>query len=138
MRFADANVFIYAVLKPTKVLTEKEKRIKEKAKRIFRDISQGEEVLTTVVHLSEIANFLEDAANQTFALEFVRDLLTKSNITVESIDDKQYLAAAVLAMEKKISANDALAYIVMTEKNVREIYSFDKHFDALEVVRVHE
>lgn len=137
MRFADANVFIYAVLKPKMALTEREKWIKENATRIFRRINRGEEVLTTVVHLSEIANFLEDAANQSFALEFVKDLLTKPNISVESINDKQYLAAAIFAIEKKISANDALAYIVMTEKNVREVYSFDKHFDALQVVRVH-
>lgn len=138
MRFADANVFIYAVLKPKRALSEREKWIKENAAHIFRRINEGEEVLTTVVHLSEIANFLEDAANQSFALEFVRDLLTKPNISVESVNDRQYLAAAIFAMEKRISVNDALAYILMTEKKVKEIYSFDKHFDALQVLRVQD
>ncbi len=138
MNFVDANVFIYAVLKPKRALAHSEKQIKERARRIFRRINQGEEVLTTVVHLSEIANLLEDAVNQSFALEFVKDLLNKPNILVESVDDKQCLTAVFFAIEKKIGANDALAYIVMTERNLKEIYSFDKHFDSLQVKRVYE
>lgn len=60
MKFLDANVFIYAYYKPRKELTEKEKQMKEQAKKIVTDISQGrEQAITTVVHLSEIVNILK-------------------------------------------------------------------------------
>ncbi|MEE8168138.1 MAG: type II toxin-antitoxin system VapC family toxin [Candidatus Hydrothermarchaeales archaeon] len=136
MRFVDTNIFIYALLKPKRKLTQAEGQIKEKAKNIFRRIDRGEEVLTSVVHLSEIANFLENAVNQTFALEFVRDLMTKPNITVVDVGRGEYMAALFLAEDKASRANDALAYITMLDRDVKEIYSFDKHLDNFPVVRI--
>jgi len=62
MRFLDANVFIYAYYKPKRELTEEQKIMKEKAKEIIRKINDGEEeVITTVVHLSEVCNILKRA-----------------------------------------------------------------------------
>ena len=59
MRFLDANIFIYAFYKPKKQLSEKEDDMKEQAKKIISNISQGkEQVITTVVHISEIVNIL--------------------------------------------------------------------------------
>ncbi|MEM3982010.1 MAG: hypothetical protein QXW40_03870 [Thermofilum sp.] len=53
MRFLDADVFIYACYKPRRQLTQKEGQMKELAKRIISDVSQGRErVVATVVHLS--------------------------------------------------------------------------------------
>lgn len=54
MRFIDANVFTYAILKPRRPLSDREREIKERAKRILRRVNEGEEVATTVVHLSEV------------------------------------------------------------------------------------
>ncbi|MFH7836032.1 MAG: PIN domain-containing protein, partial [Candidatus Aenigmatarchaeota archaeon] len=60
MRFLDANIFIYAYYKPKRQLSQKEKQMKDYAKKIVNDISQGkEEIVTTVVHLSEIVNILK-------------------------------------------------------------------------------
>ncbi|MEM2971295.1 MAG: PIN domain-containing protein [Candidatus Bathyarchaeia archaeon] len=60
MKFLDANVFIYAYYKPKKQLSPLEKQMKEQAKKIINDVSKGkEEVLMTVVHLSEVANILK-------------------------------------------------------------------------------
>jgi predicted nucleic acid-binding protein len=57
MKFLDANVFVYAYYKPKKQLTTKERQMKDQAKRIIADISQGkEQAMITVVHLSEIVN----------------------------------------------------------------------------------
>ncbi len=67
MKFADANVFIYAILKPRRELSEKELEIKSRAKAILARINEGEEVFTTVVHLSEVANVLEDCAGAKLA-----------------------------------------------------------------------
>ncbi|MEM2841562.1 MAG: hypothetical protein QXN62_08410 [Candidatus Bathyarchaeia archaeon] len=40
MKFLDANVFIYAYYKPRRQLIEKEKDMKEHAKKIINDLSQ--------------------------------------------------------------------------------------------------
>jgi hypothetical protein len=52
MKFLDANIFIYAYYKPRKELSEKARWMKEKSKKILKRINDGEEVVTTAVHLS--------------------------------------------------------------------------------------
>jgi len=65
VRFLDANIFIYAYYKPKKLLTQKEEDMKEQAKKIVRNISAGkEQVMTTVVHISEIVNILKNGMTQ--------------------------------------------------------------------------
>jgi len=133
MRFIDANVFIYAILKPKRELNEKELKIKRVSKEIFNRINEGEEVVTTVVHLSEVANVLEDAANLSFAISFLKDVLIKGNVIVEEVSDRDYMESVLLAEEKGVSINDALAYILMKRKGIEEIYTFDRHFENLDV-----
>ncbi|MFQ6136029.1 MAG: type II toxin-antitoxin system VapC family toxin [Candidatus Hydrothermarchaeales archaeon] len=136
MRFVDANVLIYSILKPKRKMTKLEQKMKENAKKIFHRINGGEEVVISTAHISEIANVLEDVVNLTFSIGFSKDLLLKPNIDVEQVDEERYMAALVLAEKKGVSANDALAYKIMKEKKISEIYSFDKHFDNLPVIRV--
>jgi predicted nucleic acid-binding protein len=133
MRFIDANVFIYAVLKPKRELNEKEQEIKNASKEIFKRVNEGEEVITTVVHLSEVANVLEDAANLSFAISFLKDILLKRNVSVEEVSDKDYMGSVLLAEEKRVSINDALAYLLMERKGIEAIYTSDKHFENLDV-----
>lgn len=133
MRFIDANVFIYAVLKPKRNLNEREQALKTAAKEIFKRVNEGEVVITTVVHLSEVANVLEDAANLSFACSFLRDLLLKRNVMVEAVSGKDYMESALLAEEKRVSINDALAHLIMEKKGIEEIYTSDKHFENLDV-----
>jgi len=138
VRFVDANVFIYAILKPRRELSEKELEIKSRAKAILARINESEEVLTTVIHLSEVANVLEDCAGAKLAAAFVRDLLSRENVVVEAVSAGDYLASSLLALEKEVSVNDALAYVIMKRRNVDEIYTFDKHFEKLDVKVVQE
>jgi predicted nucleic acid-binding protein len=136
MRFIDANIFIYAVLKPKRELNEKELAIKNASKEIFKRVNEGEEVITTVVHLSEVANVLEDAANLSFAISFLKDILLKRNVTVEEVNDRDYMGSVLLADEKRVSINDALAYLLMKRKEIEELYTSDKHFENLDVMMV--
>jgi predicted nucleic acid-binding protein len=133
MRFIDANVFIYAVLKSKRELNERGWEVKNASKEILKKVNEGEEVITTVVHLSEIANVLEDAANLSFSLSFVKDILLKRNVIVERVSDEDYISSVFLAEEKRVSINDALAYLLMKRKGIEEIYTFDKHFENLGV-----
>jgi predicted nucleic acid-binding protein len=133
MKFLDANVFIYAYYKPKKQLTEKEKQIKEQAQKIITDMSQGrEQVVTTVVHVSEMVNILKHGMSLEKLTEVIRGLFMLDNVTVQGVTKEVYFAANELGDDLKLEANDALAIDVMKSINVTEILTFDEDFDRVE------
>ena len=133
MKFLDANVFIYAYYKPKKQLTDKEKQMKEQAKKIITDISNGKEkALTTVVHLAEIVNILKHGMPLERLTEVIRGILMLENIKVQSVTKEAYFVANELGDDLKLEANDALAIDIMRSNNVTEIFSFDRDFDHIE------
>jgi predicted nucleic acid-binding protein len=138
MRFIDANVFIYAVLKPKAALPETIQKKKNAAKAIFLRMNAGEPVTTTTVHLSEVANVLEDAAGMAFASDLLSALLMKSTLIVEPVTADDYRESIRLALKISISINDALALIIMERQGIDEIYTFDRHFRQAKVRIVQE
>jgi predicted nucleic acid-binding protein len=133
MRFLDANVFIYAYYKPKKQLTEKETTMKEQAQKIISNISKGkEEVMTTVVHISEIVNILKHGMSQEQLTLIIRGLFTLENVKIMDVTKNAYLAAAELGEDLKLEPNDALAIDVMRQNDIMEIYSFDEHFNKID------
>jgi Predicted nucleic acid-binding protein, contains PIN domain len=131
----DSNVLVYAVVKPKKNVDERLAKIKERAREILRRIDRGEDrVVTTVVHVSEIANVIESLANLTKAIEVVESVLNSENVTVLDVTKEDYMAVTLVARERGVSVNDALAYVVMVRLGIREIYTFDEgHFKSLGV-----
>jgi predicted nucleic acid-binding protein len=139
LRFIDSNVFLHAFLKPRRKLTQKELKIKEKAKTIVKSIEEGEEVATSTVHLSEIVNIIEATLGLEKSLGLLAWIITMDNIEIYSVGLGHYEASLPLAKEKGISANDAIAYLFMKSYGLNEIYSFDKHFDLLkDIARIPE
>jgi len=138
MRFIDANVFIYAVLKPKTALPEAVLQKKNAAKEIFLRVNAGEPVTTTTVHLSEVANVAEDAAGISFAGDLLSAILTKPTINVEPVSADDYRESIRLARKSAISINDALAVLIMERQGIREIYTFDRHFKQAKVRIVQE
>ena len=138
MRFIDANVFIYAVLKPKTALPEAVLRKKTAAKEIFLRVNAGEPVTTTTVHLSEVANVLEDASGISFAGDLISAILTKPTIIVEPVSADDYRESIQLARKSTISINDALAIIIMERQGIDEIYTLDRHFKQVKVRIVQE
>ncbi|GAB6101917.1 type II toxin-antitoxin system VapC family toxin [Thermococcus atlanticus] len=138
MRFADANVFIYAFLKPRKEPPENVRLIKERAQSIIGRISEGERVVTTVVHLSEVANVIESKGGKRKAAEVLLTILTSENIEVLPVSTGDYLKASLMAEERNIGVNDALAYVKMRELGIGEIYTFDRDFENLDITVVRE
>lgn len=133
MRFLDANVFVYAYYKPKRQLTQKEKQMKEQAKRIISIVSQGrEQVTTTVVHLSEIVNILKHGIPLDQLTTTIRGLFMLDNVKIMGITREAYFAAAELGDDLKLEANDALAVDIMRLNDIKEIYSFDEDFDEIE------
>ncbi|MEM3725589.1 MAG: type II toxin-antitoxin system VapC family toxin [Candidatus Bathyarchaeia archaeon] len=133
MRFLDANVFIYAYYKPKKQLTQKERQMKEHAKKIISNVSQGkEEVMTTVIHISEIVNILKHGMPLDQLTTLVRGLFMLDNVKTMGVTREAYFAAAELGDDLKLEVNDALAVDIMRLNNIKEIYSFDEDFDKIE------
>jgi predicted nucleic acid-binding protein len=133
MKFLDANVFIYAYYKPKRQLTQKEKQMKDHAKRIISEISQGkEEVITTVVHLSEVVNILKHGMPLEQLTNIVLGLFMLDNVKIRGVSREAYFAATELGDDLKLDPNDALAIDIMRLGNIKEIYSFDEDFDKIE------
>ena len=133
MRFLDANVFVYAYYKPKKQLTQKEKQMKEQAKRIISIVSQGrEQVTTTVVHLSEIVNILKHGMPLDQLTIIIQGLFMLDNVKIIGITGEAYFAATEFGADLKLEVNDALAVDAMKSNDIKEIYSFDEDFDKVE------
>lgn len=133
MRFLDANVFVYAYYKPKRQLTPKEKQMKEYAKKIVSEVSQGkEEVTITVVHLSEVVNILKHGMPLEQLNNLVLGLFMLDNVKIYGVSREAYFAATELGDDLKLEANDALAVDVMRLNSIKEMYSFDEDFDRIE------
>ena len=131
MRFIDSNVFLHAFLVPRRSLTEEEKYVKDEAKGIVKGIEEGEEVVTSTVHLSEVVNIVESGLSLQKSLGFLAWAVTSDNVKVHPVTLQDYEAALPLANDNDVSINDALAYSFMVADGIKEIYSFDRHFDNL-------
>jgi predicted nucleic acid-binding protein len=135
MRFLDANIFIYAYYKPKEQLTQTEKQMKEQAKQIISNVSQGkEEVTMTVVHLSEIVSILKHGMPLSQLTKIIRGIFMLDNIKIHDVTREAYFAAVELGEDLRLEANDALAVDVMRVNNIEEIYSFDEDFDQIEAI----
>lgn len=138
MKFLDANVLIYAYYKPRRQLTNREKAMKTLAKKVVTDINEGgEEAMTTVVHLSEMADILKQGVSLEVLHEVLFGFLTTSNVHVVGVTREDYFAANELGVELGLDPNDALAVQVMRLHGISETYSFDRDFESVEgVVRL--
>jgi uncharacterized protein len=128
--YVDANVFVYAFLKTKRNLQPHEVKIKEAAKKIVSRISEGEKVVTSVVHFSEVCNILDDYLPIGEALSIEKALLFRENILVCEVSKDDYLKAISVTEDQKVGANDALVYVLMKRESIQTVYSFDKDFDT--------
>ncbi len=135
MRFIDTNIFLYALIRPKRSLSQNENIIKNKSKKILERIDTSERVMTTVVHISEVINILESHSTHDYAVESASSILFHDNVRIESVSKNDYTICIEIAKKYKISINDALAVFFMQNHKIKEIYSFDKHFDNIEGIK---
>ena len=135
MRFIDANVFIYAIVKPKREVPKDIVDIKNGAKAIMKRVNEGEPVLTSVIHLSEVANVLEGYLRLEDLNEYLNSILYMENITLCAVDHELYRLANESFLIHRIGLNDAVASILMRRRETNEIYSFDTHFDKIDWVK---
>ena len=133
MRFLDANIFIYAYYKPRVRLDRDQKRMKNASRKIIEGINSGRiEVLTSVVHLSEVSNILKRSLSLKELKYLIETLYSLDNVIVSDVTADDYLIAAEMGEELGLDPNDALAVHLMQEKDISEVYSFDDGFEKIE------
>ena len=131
MRFVDASVFLYAYLRPTKKIPPNIEVLKRNARGIVERINRGEQVTTSIVHISEIANILEARTNLETTLDIISGLLDLSNLEIIEPSKSLYESAIEISRSYSFGLNDALAFLLMKKEDISEAYSFDKDFDKL-------
>ena len=134
MRFVDSNVFVYALLSSRRPLSSRDADLKNRAKHILGRLD-SEKMVTTVCHVSEVANIFEEVAGTEAAANVVRGILASENLSVAPVSPDDYFVAAEISSECGIGLNDALAVKVLRDRGVSEIYSFDRDFDKVPAVK---
>jgi len=128
MRFVDANVFIY-------VLVKSPQKDFETSKRILKRIENGEETATSLAIIQEVVDWLEYNNRK----KEVRVFLTAINsyLTLNKLNNtwSDVLTALDNTYEHKIDFVDALTLQTMKNNKINEIYSNDKDFDRVKWVK---
>ena len=127
MRFIDANVFIYVLVKSP----EKDYQISQ---TILRRIENGEETATSLAVIQEVVDWLEYNNRKKEA----RSFLTAANsyLTMNKLNTtwNDFLTALDDMDEHNIDFVDALTLQTMKKNKINEIYSNDKDFDRVKTI----
>jgi len=128
MKFVDANVFIYTLIKSPK-------KDYEISKKILKRIEDGEEAIVTTAIIQEVIDWLEynnrKKEIETF-LTAVNSYITMIKVYVSWID---MINSLDYVKKYELDFVDALTIEIMKKYNIREIYSNDKDFDKIKWVR---
>ena len=65
----------------------------------------------------------------------IATIVNIENLTIYAVTEGHAKAASALSQVINLGFNDTVAYILMHENNIREIYSFDKDFDKLTEIK---
>jgi predicted nucleic acid-binding protein len=124
MRFVDANVFIY-------VLVKSPKEDYEISKGILKRIENGEETATSLAVIQEVVDWLEYNNRKKEVRSFLTAVNSYLTLNKLAIPWDSFLAAQDDVDKHKIDFVDALALQTMAKNKISEIYSNDKDFDRV-------
>ena len=133
MRYLDANIFVYAYFKQKKekLLSDKIKWCKQEAKRIIDEINKEENTYCiSLIQLSEVVNLLKGVMSWKNLHDLLIGLISNKSIEVVEMSKLMYINAINRIMDFNIDSNDISAYLLMKEKNIKEIYTFDRDYEA--------
>jgi predicted nucleic acid-binding protein len=128
MRFVDANVFIYVLVKSPKIDYEI-------SSQILKRIENGEAAATNLAIIQEVVDWLEYNNRKKEVRSFltaVNSYLTMNKLPI-TWDD--HLAALDTVDKCGIDFVDALTLQTMKKNKINEIYSNDKDFDRIQWIK---
>ena len=94
-------------------------------------VEEGEPVVTTPAHISEVANILESRVSHPLAATILQTIQGLNALTVHTLTGDHVKAATTLSQRLRLGFNDTLAFLIMKELGTEEIYSFDRDFDEI-------
>ena len=122
MRFVDANVFIYILIKSPK-------KDYEISKGILERIENGEETVTSLAIIQEVIDWLEYNNRKKEVRSFLMGINSYLSMEKLSVSWDDFLPALNDIDEHQIDFVDALTLQKMKKNKINEIYSNDKDFD---------
>jgi len=128
MRFVDANVFIYVLIKSPQ-------NDYEISKRVLERIENGEEAATSIAIIQEVVDWLEYNNRRKEVRLFLTAINSYLSMAKLSITWDNMIAALDDVDAQKIDFVDALTLQKMKEEKINEIYSNDKDFDRVEGIK---
>jgi predicted nucleic acid-binding protein len=128
MRFVDANVFIY-------ILVKSPEKDYETSKRILKRIENGEETATSLAVIQEVVDWLEYNNRKKEIRSFLTAVNSYLTMNKLHITWDKLLAALDDVDEHKIDFVDALTLQTMKKNNITEIYSNDKDFYRVQWIK---
>lgn len=134
MIYIDANIFIYAYFKPKKGkdLSDKLKWCKEEAKKIVQKINDEESTYCiSLIQISEVVNLLKNVMSWKDLQAFIMGLISNKSIEIVEITKMLYINAVNKITEYNMDSNDISAYLLMKEKKIKKIYTFDRDYENL-------
>jgi len=109
--------------------------MKTGAKAILTRVNEGEPVITSIAHVSEVACILEGKIPLAESRRIISDIVNKRSVEVIDVSRNLYASSIHAVGAYDIGINDALAISIMKGRGVDEIYSFDKDLDNLPGIR---
>lgn len=128
MRFVDANVFIY-------VLVKSPKKDYEISKAILERIENGEAAATSLAIIQEVVDWLEYNNRKKEVRSFLTAINSYLSMSKLSVAWDNFLPSLEDMYGKQIDFIDSLTLQVMEENKISEIYSNDKDFDRVDWVK---
>jgi predicted nucleic acid-binding protein len=128
MRFVDANVFIY-------VLVKSPKEDYEISKGILKRIENGEETATSLAIIQEVVDWLEYNNRKKEVRSFLTAVNSYLTMNKLAVPWDSFLAAQDDVDKHKIDFVDALTVQTMAKNKISELYSNDKDFDRVPSIK---
>jgi len=128
MRFVDANVFIY-------ILVKSPKEAYEICKGILKRIENGEEAVTNTAIIQEVVDWLEYNNRKREVKIFVTAINSYLTMRKATIMWDDMIAALGDAEKHDLDFVDALTLQTMRKNKITEIYSNDTDFDRVNWVK---
>ena len=126
MRFLDTNIFI-------RFLTDDDPEKADACEKIFKKAVKKEEILfTTDMVIAEIVWVLESFYKlpKNEVQDKIEKILNTTNLICPHKD--LILIALTLYSEKNIDYIDAYNALILKEKGIEELYSYDKDYDRID------
>jgi predicted nucleic acid-binding protein len=128
MRFVDANVFIYAIVKSP----QKDYEI---SRTILQRIESGEAAATSLAVIQEVINWLQYNGRKREVGSFLLAINSYLSMSKLSTNWDNFLPSLENMYDKQINLVDSLTLQIMKHNKINEIYSYDKDFDRIDWVK---